>query len=344
LIDKSNNTEASGFLAVRKPSGITSFDAIRRLRRILGIRKLGHSGVLDRPASGVLVVGANKATRLFELFADFEKEYEADIWLGLSTSTDDLTGELIASSESSAISENQFVAALTRYGGTFAQVPPAFSLAKKAGREAYRYALAGETVEVESRQVTVHDSRILKFENNLNPRLLLEESGTAAGEGKLAKDLSGLPRLSRARIALTVSGGFYVRSLARDIGASLRCGGAMGRLVRTRVGPFGIEDARSLEGLEQQTEQGAAFMDLLSPLSTIATPETTLLLDATQCGLLRQGQVIRSHRAKLPKVLASRPSRLFGIAEDSGELVAVLALGAETAHGLVELRPDKVVG
>ncbi len=84
----------SGFLIIDKPAGITSFDVIRELRRMLRIKKLGHSGVLDKPAMGVLVIGANRATRLFELFSVFEKEYAADIWLGLSTTTDDLTGEL----------------------------------------------------------------------------------------------------------------------------------------------------------------------------------------------------------------------------------------------------------
>src|SRR5688572_25899767 len=112
----------SGFLPVYKPSGMTSFDVIRRLRHILGVRKMGHSGVLDRPANGVLVIGLNSATRLFELFSGFEKEYIGDAWLGLTTDTDDLTGELLATFPTAGITYGQVAAALAHYSGSVAQI------------------------------------------------------------------------------------------------------------------------------------------------------------------------------------------------------------------------------
>jgi len=145
----------SGYLPINKPSGITSFDVIRELRRQLKIKKLGHSGVLDKPATGVLVVGANSATRLFELFSGFEKTYAADVWLGLATSTDDTTGELTATGEASLPELAEVEDVLAQYRGTIDQIPPAFSLTKIGGKELYRYALKGERIEVKPKRVTV---------------------------------------------------------------------------------------------------------------------------------------------------------------------------------------------
>jgi tRNA pseudouridine55 synthase len=329
-------SEPSGFLLINKPSGITSFDVIRQLRRILGIKKLGHSGVLDRPASGLLVVGVNKATRLFELFAGFEKEYEADFWLGLSTSTDDLTGELLAAHDPSGVTEAQFADALGRYRGTFAQLPPAFSLAKKAGKESYRYALAGEAVELETRQVTVHASRLLGFEGGVSPAAAIEEEGTCAAEGKLAAEIAKLPKLTRARVWLQCSGGLYVRSIARDVGADLKCGGAMGRLVRTRVGPFRLDEALTLEQLAVHSEAGVELTELFQPLSAVADEAAKLVLDATQTDMVRKGQVIRAARGRAPEA-----DVVFGVT-DAQELVCILERRGEDAHGFIELSPAKV--
>jgi tRNA pseudouridine55 synthase len=125
----------SGFLPVDKPAGITSFDVIRELRRQLKIKKLGHSGVLDKPATGVLVVGANRATRLFELFNGFEKGYTAEIWFGLSTNTDDLSGELTLTGDNNAPAQVDVERVLADYTGTIDQIPPAFSLTKIGGKE-----------------------------------------------------------------------------------------------------------------------------------------------------------------------------------------------------------------
>jgi tRNA pseudouridine55 synthase len=326
----------SGFLLIHKPSGITSFDVIRRLRHILGIKKLGHSGVLDRPASGLLVVGANKATRLFELFSDFQKEYEADVWLGLNTATDDLTGELRQTYDASKVSADQFEQALAKFRGTFAQMPPDFSLAKKAGKEMYRYALAGEAVQVEARQVTVSDSKLLSFEQGIDPAEAIAGEDTAAAEGKLAPDVGKLPPLARARIWLQCSGGLYVRSLARDIGADLNCGGTMGRLVRIRVGPFELKDAHSLEQLEAEVNECVSVESLLQPLASIADQGARLELDATQIDMVGKGQIIRTSRDKLAAAKV-----VYGV-NDAQELVCILERGEVTVDGLLELKPAKV--
>ena len=163
------NLGPSGFLPVAKPAGMTSFDVIRELRRLLHVRKLGHSGVLDRPATGVLVVALNKATRLFELFSQFDKEYIGEIWLGLSTTTDDLTVSCGGLQPFTAPTQAEVAEALATYRGSFDQLPPAFSLTKKGGRELYRYALAGQAVEVEPKNVTITGCEILQFETAIDP-------------------------------------------------------------------------------------------------------------------------------------------------------------------------------
>lgn len=326
----------SGFLIVDKPAGITSFDVIRELRRMLHIKKLGHSGVLDKPAMGVLVIGANRATRLFELFGMFEKEYAADIWLGLSTTTDDLTGELVQTSAGDFPARPALEQALAHYSGSFPQIPPAFSLTKKGGRELYRYALAGEAVDVAPKQVSMLDYKITDYTTGIDPRSVIDP------DSKLAPALDALPPLARARVELRCSGGFYVRSLARDTGADLGTCGTLGALTRTRVGPFCLQDALSLDRVAQALTDGKRAEDLLLPLSAIAPEETRLYVDASQLDMVRNGRSISRFRQHLPPAAAERGDTVYAIAPGN-ELVAVLKVRGTNAHGLVELKPSRVL-
>lgn len=326
----------SGFLIIDKPAGITSFDVIRELRRMLRIKKLGHSGVLDKPAMGVLVIGANRATRLFELFGVFEKEYAADIWLGLSTSTDDLTGELVQLGEGALPTRDALEQALAHYSGTFLQIPPAFSLTKKGGRELYRYALAGEVVEVEPKSVAMLDFRVVDFETGIDPRSAL------APDCKLEAAAGKLPQLARARVELRCSGGFYVRSLARDAGADLGTNGTLGSLTRTRVGPFNLANALTLDAVANAVSDGKQAEDLLLPLSAIAPEESRLYVDASQLSMVRNGRSISRFRQHLPAAAQERGDTVFAIAPGD-ELVAVLKVRSTNPHGLVELRPSRVL-
>lgn len=328
----------SGFLAVRKPSGITSFDVIRELRRITRVKKLGHSGVLDRPAEGVLVVGYNKATRLFEFFSGMEKEYIGDIWLGLSTTTDDTTGELTARADGTVpVSADSFNTALARYRGEFDQLPPAFSLTKKAGKEMYRYALAGEEVEVEPKRVCVLDSRTLSFEPGA------ELSANLPFETKLtAEDLAGLPALTRAQVEICCTGGLYVRSLARDIGRDLGLPGTLGHLLRTRVGPFRLDQCLSLDEIAAQMDGGTPLGELLQPLSAIAPQDSRVPLDSTQLSMVRQGRAIRRFRQQMPPGPSERGDLAWAI-DGRGELAAVLQVTGMNPQGLTELKPLKVI-
>jgi tRNA pseudouridine55 synthase len=331
----------SGFLPVYKPSGMTSFDVIRRLRRSLGVRKMGHSGVLDRPANGVLVIGLNSATRLFELFGGFEKEYIGDAWIGLTTDTDDLTGELLATYPTAGITREKVAAALARYVGSVAQIPPQFSLTKKDGRELYRYALAGQAVEVEAKTITVLANELREFEDDLDPAVVQDFPESGVLEGRLLPQLGQLGRLIRAQVWVRCTGGMYIRSLARDLGADVGSGATLGYLIRTRVGPFGLDDCLTLEQIEARVEAGATAADLVSPLASIAAPESSFDLDPTQLSLVRSGRNIRRLRKLLPPG-ANTGDTVFGLGAGS-ELVAVLSVEEANSQGLVELRPLKVI-
>jgi tRNA pseudouridine55 synthase len=327
----------SGFIVIDKPSGITSFDVIRELRRSLKIKKLGHSGVLDKPATGVLVIGANKATRLFELFSAFEKTYTAEIWLGLSTTTDDLTGELRSVGGGKLPDQAGLEAALGEYTGTIDQIPPAFSLTKLGGKELYRYALAGEEVEVKPKRVTVLGSRLLDYTAGLDLKDALE------GDAKLHDSLGEVPQVARARVELRCVGGVYVRSIARDVGADLGTEGTLGQLTRNSVGPFSEDEALSLDDVARHMSGGGTADELLRPLSSVAPDERSLELDATQLAMVRNGQSIRRFKHHLPPGAEKRGDIVFGL-DPGRDLAVVLKVAGVNQHSLVELRPHKVIG
>jgi len=327
----------SGFIVIDKPSGITSFDVIRELRRSLKIKKLGHSGVLDKPATGVLVVGANKATRLFELFAAFEKIYTAEIWLGLSTTTDDLTGELRTAGPGRLPERAEVEAVLNEYSGTIDQIPPAFSLTKLGGKELYRYALAGEEVEVKPKRVTVLGSRMLDYTAGLDLADALDRDAALHGE------LENVPKLARALVELRCVGGVYVRSIARDVGADLGTEGTLGRLTRNRVGPFSEDDALSLDDVARHMSDGGTAAELLHPLASVAPEEKSLELDPTQLAMVRNGQSIRRFKHHLPPGAEKRGDIVFGL-DPAHDLAVVLKVAGVNQHSLVELRPHKVIG
>lgn len=326
----------NGYLAINKPSGITSFDVIRELRRQLRIKKLGHSGVLDKPATGVLVVGANQATRLFELFGDFEKRYAADIWLGFCTNTDDTTGELTVVGEAPLPDRAAVEEVLAHYRGTIDQIPPAFSLTKIGGKELYRYALKGEEIEAKPKRVTVLASECIDYETGFDPREAIDP------ESKLATAGGELPPLARLRITLRCVGGVYVRSLARDIGADLGTCGTLGNLVRTSVGPFKIEDSLSLQDVAERIAAGETAADLLLPLGAIAPEESRIRLDATQLAMVRNGRSIRRFKHHLPPTAEKRGDVVYGM-DPGHDLAVILTVGAVNQHGLVELKPAKVL-
>jgi tRNA pseudouridine55 synthase len=215
-------------VVVDKPGGWTSFDVVARIRRLAGTRRVGHAGTLDPMATGVLVVGVGKATRLLGHLALTGKVYRATMRLGETTSTDDAEGELVATAPAGGLDERAVLAALEAFRGQITQVPPQISAIKVDGKRSYARARAGETVELAARTVSVS-------------RLDLEE--VRRGAATLDLDLE-----------IACSSGTYIRSIARDLGAALGVGGHLTALRRTAVGPYGIDTARTLEQLVENLE------------------------------------------------------------------------------------------
>jgi tRNA pseudouridine55 synthase len=219
-------TAPAGLVVVDKPGGLTSHDVVSRVRRLAGTRKVGHAGTLDPMATGVLVLGLERATRLLGHLLLTEKAYDATVRLGASTTTDDAEGEVTATASAADLNEETVRGALERFVGEIDQVPTAVSAIKVDGRRAYERVRAGEDVDLPARRVTVHE-------------LTVHDVRRAGEQGELVDvDLS-----------VRCSSGTYIRAIARDAGVALGVGGHLTALRRTAVGPFTIDHAHTLEEL-----------------------------------------------------------------------------------------------
>ncbi len=221
--------EPTGITVVDKPAGMTSHDVVARMRRIAGIRRVGHGGTLDPMATGVLVLALGRATRLLTYVAGTDKAYQATIRLGQATVTDDAEGEVISSADASFVTAEMVQSELAALTGEIDQVPSAVSAVKVAGRRAYARVRSGEQVELAARRVTVH-----RFE-------LRDLRHPASG-------------LVDCDVEVECSSGTYVRALARDLGAALGVGGHLTALRRTRVGSFTLDDAVTLQELQNRED------------------------------------------------------------------------------------------
>jgi tRNA pseudouridine55 synthase len=221
-------TAPDGLVVVDKPAGVTSHDVVARVRRILGTRKVGHAGTLDPMATGVLVLGIERATRLLGHLALSDKAYDATVRLGRATVTDDAEGDETSATDASSVTREAVEAALEPLRGAIEQRPSSVSAVKVDGVRSYARVRAGEDVALPARRVTVARLDVLDVRAPL---------------------VDGPPVLD-VDITVTCSSGTYVRAIARDLGAALCVGGHLTALRRTRVGPFALEGARTLEDLE----------------------------------------------------------------------------------------------
>jgi tRNA pseudouridine55 synthase len=221
----------SGLVVVDKSGAITSHGVVARVRRLAGTRKVGHAGTLDPMATGVLVLGINRATRLLGHLMLTEKAYDATIRLGVSTTTDDAEGELVAAVAAGHLTESEVRSALEQFVGEIEQVPTAVSAIKVDGKRAYQRVRAGEEVELKARPVTVHQIEVH------------DVVAVPSGGGLPATDV---------RVSVRCSSGTYIRAIARDLGAALGVGGHLTELRRTAVGPFDLAAARTLDQLEDE--------------------------------------------------------------------------------------------
>jgi tRNA pseudouridine55 synthase len=261
----------SGLVLVDKSPGMTSHDVVARIRKLAGTRRVGHAGTLDPMATGVLVVGIEKATRLLGHLSLTEKDYAGTIRLGRSTMTDDAEGEVLEPAPdarpAASVTEAELRVALAALTGEISQVPPKVSAIKVKGQRAYHLTRSGAAPELNARTVTVWRLDLLAI--------------------RPVGDLLDLD------VEVTCSSGTYIRAIARDLGAALRTGGHLTALRRTRVGPYRIEAARTLDQLAEHFE--------LIPLAKAAAAAfPSMQLSEAQTRLI-------SHGARLPLPGQSEP-------------------------------------
>jgi tRNA pseudouridine55 synthase len=213
-----------GILVVDKPEGLTSHDVVQRVRRIYGIRQVGHTGTLDPIASGVLVILVGTATRIAQYLQEDDKEYHLTLRLGIVTDTQDISGEILEEHNPVKVERQDLEKAALRYQGAFLQAPPPFSAVKHAGQPLYRLARKGVRVEVEPRRVTIYRISVADWKK------------------------------PRASLEVVCSKGTYMRTLCHDIGQDLSVGGCMESLVRVRSGMFTLEDAADLEQVASEQD------------------------------------------------------------------------------------------
>ena len=272
----------SGLLIVDKPQGITSHDVVSRTRRLAHTRRVGHAGTLDPMATGVLVLGINKATRLLTWITDHSKRYEAQVRFGVETTTEDAEGEVTSAKGCDGLGNEEIEAVLSRFRGTISQLPSAVSAIKVNGKRAYARVRAGEDVKLEPREV-----EISLLEAQGQPRSHRVEY---ALEGKCTHvncvDLN---------VVVECSAGTYIRALARDLGNALGCGAHLISLRRTRVGEFSIDCAHTLQSLDEAAQQsgGEASLPLTSLSDAAREMFPCLLLSEAEAGAFLHGQAPR---------------------------------------------------
>jgi tRNA pseudouridine55 synthase len=225
----------SGVLVVDKPTGMTSHDVIDRLRKILHTRKIGHAGTLDPSAGGVLVACVDQATKIAGFLTEYDKEYRGVIQLGIATDTYDGEGKITRTEKDLKISSDEIKRTVLSFKGKIKQTPPMYSAIKYQGKKLYQYARGNQEVKINKREVEIKDIEILEID---------------------------IPYI---KLRISCSKGTYVRSLAHDVGEKLGCGAYLHSLRRTRVGPFRLEEALSLEKIADAQGEGK-ISDVLVPI------------------------------------------------------------------------------
>ncbi|WP_430867082.1 tRNA pseudouridine(55) synthase TruB [Demequina aurantiaca] len=287
-----------GIVVVDKPQGWTSHDVVGRMRRLAQTKKVGHAGTLDPMATGVLVIGIGKATKLLTYFVGHGKSYDGTIRLGESTVTDDAEGDVLESADASVVTDAQIADAVATLTGDIQQQPSAVSAIKVDGQRAYKRVRDGEDVQLPSRPVTVSRFDVLD----------IRRDGT----------------LVDIDVSLDVSSGTYVRALARDLGAALSVGGHLTALRRTAVGDIDLSSAKTLDELGALVDGGQPLP--LLPLATAAASALpTVTIDDRQATALGFGQPIEVgvEPVTAPGVLPPAGSEVAALTS-SGTLAAIL--------------------
>lgn len=270
---------------IDKPPSITSHDVIARLRRMLGIRRIGHAGTLDPMATGLLVVAAGPATRLLQYLSGMDKDYTGTFRLGGISTTFDALGEISMNDAAPLPNSDALKNAAAKFVGEIEQIPPAFSAIKIAGRKSYELARQGQVVEMKSRRVTIESFEITDY---------------APPE---------------ASFSCRVSSGTYIRSLANDVGQVLGCGAYLTALRRTRVGTLSIEEAQSLD------EENFSIDVALTPVEALRHMPRARVRSADAIARLRHGGQVRSDEMDMPP--GDTLPQDLALLDHEGNLIAV---------------------
>jgi tRNA pseudouridine55 synthase len=287
----------AGLVVVDKPAGVTSHDVVGRCRRIFGTRKVGHAGTLDPMATGVLVVGIERATKILGMLTATDKSYEATIRLGQATSTEDAEGEVLETVSAAAVTDAQIGDAVAPLRGEIAQVPSAVSAIKVGGQRAYKLAREGQAVELAARNVRIDRFDVLAIHRH--------------------------DEIIDVDVEVDCSSGTYIRALARDVGTALGIGGHLVALRRTRVGQFGLDQARTLDDLAE-------------------TPQLSYSLDEACLQSFPRRDLSAAEAEDTRHGRPLEPAGIEGIyaaTSPDGQVIALLTDGAARTKSVVVLRP-----
>lgn len=334
--EPSGSIPSSGVFVVDKPQGVTSHDVVAAARKLLHMKKVGHAGTLDPMATGALVIGFGKATRLLNVITGADKTYETVIRLGQSTATDDAEGSITGEYDTSAVSDGQIYAAVRSLTGTIRQVPSAFSAVKINGRRAYDLAREGKPAELAARTVTISDFTVDSIVRR-----------------EIRQDRSGSPNSSRSTAGpagavidihahITCSSGTYIRAVARDLGAILGNGAHLTMLRRIRVGKFTLDGAQAGQPVRPaapavakkqaftERDGGTAFRNravfpdnvqrglqhyLYSPAETAALVMPVLAVSDADTEILRHGGMLPAHITSLTAAVNTSSHELIALVE-----------------------------
>ncbi len=299
----------SGVLNVSKDTGWTSSQAVQLVKRRTGARRVGHAGTLDPTATGVLIVCLGQAARVSEYLMALPKVYRARVLLGITTDTYDSEGRMVATAEYRDVSRIEVEEVLGGFVGDIQQVPPVYSALKVGGQPAYRLARLGKPVALKPRPARVYRADLLRFDPPL------------------------------VEIEVECGKGTYIRSLAHDLGQRLGCGAHLSGLVRTKVGPFDIESAVSLEELQEAVD-GGVWQELLLPIDYGLGHLPAITLEVEDEKDLRHGQAVSLAASVLTTVGGPLPGLQCRAYAEDGSLIAIVSYD----EGADVWRPRKVFG
>jgi tRNA pseudouridine55 synthase len=287
-------SDRSGIIVIDKPAGLTSAKVVAVVKKLLGVRKAGHTGTLDPFATGVMICCTNRATKLARFFLEGWKTYSAVLHLGVETDTQDSTGEVTASNGSIDFSENAIKSTIQRFEGKHRQVPPAYSALKHRGVPLYKLARRGMPVVKPSREVQISDIRVIEID---------------------------LPLI---RFEATCSSGTYIRTLCSDIGKALGCGGHLKALRRTACSGFTIDKAVTLPQLEALSATGKADTTMISMAKALSGMPT----HAADSGLINKlSRGIKITKEDVSPDQTEHADGFVKIVDETRNLIAILAHG-----------------